>query len=128
MKLTQGESIPALKAILKAKIDQQAESVRLQFITGGSGQAMVYQQKEMEAQRYFQDGTIGAHIQAEATATGASVSDVATMVVAMAAQWLAVSAKIEGARMGAKAAVDAATQPGPIRQAAAVDWEAVLSS
>jgi hypothetical protein len=47
-------SLDQLKADLKTDIDNQAEGVRLLYITPGAGQAMTYQQKSDEAARYIE--------------------------------------------------------------------------
>ena len=99
---------------MAARIDAAAETTRLKYITGGSGQAMVYQQKVDEAKAY-QAGVAPVDadypiLQAEAAATGTTLYALATAVMAVTGQWIALAAQIEGLRMGAKkAATDALT-------------------
>ena len=45
----------------KQQIDAEAEHVRMQFITPGSGQAMSYQEKTREAQRYVDSNGAGEY-------------------------------------------------------------------
>jgi len=107
-------------------IDAAAGEARLRFITSVPGQEAVYLLKLQEAQAYLAahagdpDADVPPHIAAEATATGQTAVDVATMVVGLASYWNGtISPAIEGARMGGKAAVAAAT---------GVDDEATLAA
>ena len=87
-------------------IDESAELVRGRYITLGSGQAMVYQQKKLEAEMVTQDLEINPalvpHIAFEAALNQISLLDQAAIVLTMAEQWKMVSAYIESARLGAK--------------------------
>lgn len=100
----------ALKEGLKANVDVQAERERHKYITSGSGQAMTYQAKAAEAQRYAD--TAGADeypfLSLEVGITGATLADVATVVLAMHNQWQVIGGEIEQARLSAKAQIDAA--------------------
>lgn len=101
-----------LKTSLKAQIDADAETERLKYITPGAGQAMAYLQKAMEATAYLAatdpDPADYPLLAAEVGITGDTIADVATVVNAHYQAWRAIGAAIEQARLGAKAAVDAA--------------------
>jgi hypothetical protein len=120
--------IAVLKADALRQIDVSAENYRLQFLTGGSGQAMAYQQKLDEARAKIANPSIAdasiPHIVAEAEATGMSKTDKAAQIVATFEAWQQISATIEGRRAAAKQAVEAASTPETVTAAAAVDWSA----
>lgn len=101
-----------LKASLKAQIDADAEAQRLKYITPGAGQSMAYLQKAMEATAYLAatdpDPADYPLLAAEVGITGDTIADVAAVVDAHYQAWRVIGAAIEQARLGAKAAVDAA--------------------
>ncbi|OOG61996.1 hypothetical protein B0E45_31820 [Sinorhizobium sp. A49] len=116
----------ALKADAIARIDREAERYRLNFITGGSGQTMAYQQKLAESRAAIagppaHESEI-AHIVAEAALDGVSVAAKAAEIIATFEQWQIVSAGIEVKRLGAKKAVAAAETAAAVNAAAHVDW------
>lgn len=119
-------SLVALRAAAKAEVDLSAEAYRLTFITAGSGQAMAYQEKLLEAKAFLADPSLTAaecpHLYAEVGITGETAEAVAQVVVGMHAAWQFVSAAIEHKRLAAKAAIDAAETPEAISAAADVDW------
>lgn len=103
--------LPAAVARARAAVDAAAEAARLTWITPGSGQAMVYQAKVEEAADLVGRGGGNAEdyplLAASIGIEGATVADVAAAVLAVRAQWLALAAAIERARLGAKHALDA---------------------
>ena len=103
----------ALKSTLKTAIDQAAEAERLNYITGGAGQAMTYSQKADEAQRYLAaaDPKPADYplLSAEVGITAADIVGVAAVVDAAYRKWQVIGAAIEAVRLGTKAAIDAAT-------------------
>ena len=105
----------ARKAAAIAEIDRQAEAARLRFITDGAGQAAVYLAKSNEADRYALDGSPDAGdyplMAASIGIEGETLADVVAIVVATRAGWLTAAAAIEAARLGAKAAVAALSDP-----------------
>lgn len=119
------------KASALRAIDQAAEAARQLFITPGAGQAMAYQHKLEEA-RALQallaaQGEPGRaaypHLAAEIGVTGADLAGVADAVLSRAATWTGASATIEGLRLGAKAAVNAADTVAAVQVAAAgIAW------
>jgi hypothetical protein len=124
---TSPADIAVIRAYLSAGIDAQAEAVRSQFITPGSGQAMTYLNKQAEALAYLaDDGASVPMLQAEAAAIGVTIADLAAVVVAQAEAWLLVGGRIEAARRAAKIAVNAAANLNDIKAASQVDWPAVI--
>lgn len=115
-----------LRAAAKAKVDAAAETARLAYVTPGSAQAMVYEQKFAEAQAFLADPTLtdaaAPHLYSEVGITAGTVAEVAGVIIAMRSLWLVKSSQIEAARLGAKAAIDAATSPAAIDAAAEVVW------
>lgn len=114
-------------------IDQAAEEARKAFITAGSGQAMVYQVKEKEAEAAQAVIDAGGelvtadypHLAAEVGVTAGDLAGVAATVLAKAAAWRQVSAAIEGQRLAAKAAVAAAVaadDPEAVEAAKVIAW------
>lgn len=120
-------SLEGLRAAAIASVDAAAEAYRRTFITGGSGQAMAYQQKLEEAKAYLADTSLTAaecpHIFAEVGITGESAEAVSQVVVGMHATWQVKSAQIERKRLAAKAAVDASETAEAISAAAKIDWD-----
>lgn len=97
----------------KSTIDAEAERQRLRWITPGAGQAMTYQAKVDEARALAVDGEEAdpAHypmLSAEIGITGATLQEVAGVVIGAYQQWQAIGAAIEAARLGGKRAVDLA--------------------
>lgn len=107
-----------MKGKAEARIDAMAEECRGKFITLGAGQAMIYWQKEREADLILADPTIDPalvpHLALEANAAGITRLDLATVVKAKATEWLSASPPIEGTRLATKAAIRAATTPAEI--------------
>lgn len=101
-----------LKVAALRAIDTQAENTRLQFITPGAGQSMVYQRKVQEAETLALDNNPdAAHyplLTAEVGITGETLQEVAATVLAKRDQWLAVAALIERTRLLAKTDIQAA--------------------
>ncbi|EJL57978.1 hypothetical protein PMI09_00683 [Rhizobium sp. CF122] len=124
--------LSAIKASLKASVDAAAESERLKYITGGSGQAMTYQQKAEEAKRYTAVVEAGGTppepagfplLSAEVGITAPTLGDVAAVVNGAFLQWQIIGGAIEAVRLGTKAAIDAATTEAAAEAAAgAANW------
>jgi len=102
----------AAKAANILTIDSLAETQRLTFITGGSGQSLTYQEKADDAQAYKDasypvDLTGYPFVQAEVNATG-NTSTVATDdILAARGAWIVKGAAIEELRIKAKIDVNA---------------------
>jgi hypothetical protein len=117
-----------VRAFLTNKIDNQAGIVRSMFITNVAGQDLTYVWKTNEAKAWTADAdqTLFPFLNAEATATGDSVSSVRNLVLTTAAQFVGIGAPIEGARMGAKKAVTDATNIKDMVAGATVNWAAII--
>jgi hypothetical protein len=116
-------NLDALRTYKQNEIDAQAEAERLKYITAGYGQAMTYMAKNAEALGYLANNAYPTpFLTAEAAATGTTVAALALVVRDAAIAWQAAGAQIEALRMGAKAAIAAATDFVEIAAAATVDW------
>ncbi len=119
-------NLDTLKTALKRGVDGTAERERMRYITGGAGQAMTYQRKADEARACLADENPQPAdypmLSAEIGITAATLAGVAEVVNAAYEAWLMIGARIEAARLGAKAAIDAATTAEDARTAAAVSW------
>lgn len=121
------DELAVQKADLKARIDAVAETERLKYITPGAGQAMTYQQKAAEAAACLvdtnPDPTDYPLLAAEIGITGASLAEVAQTVYDAHQAWRVIGAQIEAARLGGKAAIDAAETAEDAQAAfGAVTW------
>lgn len=116
--------LAAVRAFYALRVDVAAELYREQFITPGAGQAMTYQRKEAEARAWTSGGdpATAPFIAAEATARGMTIDALAAEIIVAADAWSHIGARIEGARMGAKAAIATAMTVPAIAAGAAVDW------
>lgn len=113
------------RAAAKQAIDAEAERCRLQWITGGSGQAMVYQAKRDEAARYLAEGGDPAGYPILSASVGieaADVAGVAALVAGTTAAWTSIAASIERLRLTAKKAVGLATTWAEINAALEIGW------
>ncbi len=104
-------SLEQEKAIALNYLDNIAGSTRLRFITEVPGQQAVYITKLEECKAYLADNNIvGPYLQAEASATGQSLHDTASYVIAVSNYWNSViGPTIEATRRKAKIDVAAAT-------------------
>lgn len=104
--------LDALKLVLKANIDAEAEAQRLKYITPGSGQAMTYVRKveQAKAAQAHADPQPGDYplLDASVGLDGADILAVAASVLAMDAAWEQIGTAIEKARLSAKKAIDLA--------------------
>lgn len=115
--------LSAAKKQAKRMVDRQAEGERLQFLTPGVGQAMVYMEKLEEA-RAWERGEEGDFplLRAEDRPIAAVVAD----VLKQAAAWKAAAADIEGRRLGAKREIEAAANVDAVEAAlVARNWLAI---
>ncbi|WP_210339127.1 hypothetical protein [Ensifer sp. ENS04] len=125
-RLSLSKNITALRLAATMAIDTAAEQERGKYLTLGSGQAMVYDQKRREAEEFIanpeiSDGEI-PHLVAEAAKNQISKYDQAVIYLTMRQQWLTISPIIETKRLAAKSAVAAAQTPTEIEQAQIIDW------
>ena len=126
MQLKLSKNLIPLKSAALIDIDRQAETVRARFVTPGSAQTMVYDQKRTEADLYMADPETPTHLLphllAEAAMNGITPFEQAVEYLTMQQLWLTVSPVIEMRRLGAKHAVGAAQTPAAIEAARNVSW------
>lgn len=127
-------SLEEVKAAALVRIDAEAEAERLQHVTPGAGQAMVYLAKEAQARACLSEVdpdpqdypllacTIGIERHPITGEEATTVQEVAAIVIAVAGGWAAVAAAIEAARLGAKAAVEGAETAGEIEALFPIAW------
>tara|TARA_R110000772_G_scaffold223785_2_gene334376 strand:+ start:52 stop:573 length:522 start_codon:yes stop_codon:yes gene_type:complete len=129
-------ALPKYKTDMKTKVDSDAETYRLNFITAGDGMAMTYREKFEQAKSANAAGQV--EVDALYAATGiatyptlaasvgieaATIWDVAQLVIGKAEAWADLSYLIEKSRLSGKAAIDAATTDVEVRAAYdAVTW------
>ena len=124
-----------LDADLLARIDADAGVFRARFITSIPGQTATYLAKEDEARRWLSAIAAGdtpdpqafPFLAATADGRALEIADAAELIVATADSWRNLGAAIEGRRERAKREVREATTCEAKREAAAVDWEALLT-
>lgn len=101
-----------------AVVDAAAETARLLFLTPGAGQAMTYQQKEVEADAILSDGAPSAtdypFLAACIGVDGDTLAEVGSVIRARRDAWVLAGAQIEQTRLHAKQAIRAATTPAEI--------------
>lgn len=98
----------ALEQLLRT-VDGKAEAIRLQYITPGYGQAMTYINKLAEAKAFKSDPKgVFPLLQASVGIEGATIDDVASLVMKTSSQWETLAASIENVRLGTKAKISAA--------------------
>ena len=110
-------------------VNHDAGQFRLRFITDVPGQGESYITKEEEAKAWTAgaDPSAFPFLAAEAMYTATPIADVVSLVLATAAGWRALAAKIEGRRRGAMVELAAATNVAAMVRASAVDWAALLA-
>lgn len=118
------EPIESIRARARLMVDAEAEAARLRWITPGSGQAMVYQQKAAEARDHMSGGAgPWPHLDAELGVTGTTLADVAARVLSQESVWRTASAEIEAIRLGAKRDIGQADTKDTVEAVvAAVAW------
>jgi hypothetical protein len=108
----------AAQAAARDRINRLAGEARRPFITDIAGQEMIYLGKEAEARAYLADPAPDPAdypmLMAEVGLTAATPGQLAQLWLQMGAIWRQVAAAIEGARMTALIAVDAAATESAI--------------
>lgn len=120
-------SLSSIQSASGAQIDAAAERCRGQFITTGLGQMLVYQAKAAQAAAFLAAYPTDAAaasaainpnnwplLQDEVGITGRDLWSVAVAVTEIQGGWLVIAAMIEQMRLGAKAAINAATSAAVI--------------
>lgn len=113
--------IPVTKDDAKKSIDDSAETARLRYITGGSGQALTYEQKGEEAADYVAAGypAMGSppeypFVNADAIAYGITHTEAADQIITLKSFWTMAGVQIEQHRLSGKVAVEAAVNEAAI--------------
>jgi hypothetical protein len=118
-------------AYYHARIDADAEAIRLQYITPGSGQTLTYLRKLDAARGYLAGAPLTdaqmARITHEAARLNVTAEQAAESLVAIGDTWDALDAALDNARLVAKQAITDATSILEQDNAAQVDWVAVLA-
>ena len=111
-------TLDQLKALASRRIDINAERARQVWATGGELQSLVYSEKRREAETFDADPAPNAAsyplLSAEIGLTGATLADVAAVVLEKSAAWTQAAAAIERIRVGAKKGIAAATDQAGI--------------
>lgn len=126
-------SFAEIKTTLEARVDAEAEGVRLRYITPGAGMAMTYQEKKDQALAVLQIGEAAANalanhgaaefptLSASVPVEAASLWAAAQLVMSRYEAWAALSRQIELARLTGKKAI----RDAPDADAARAAYQAV---
>ncbi len=111
------EALAAAQESALSRIDAMAEAERAKYITPGSGQALVYQRKLVEAGAAL-SGDAGPfpHLEAEIGVTAPTLEAVARSILSMEENWVQISAALEGVRLTTKVLVRNSTNVDGIKQ------------
>jgi hypothetical protein len=117
-----------LKQRASANVGATAELARHRFVTPGEAKSMSYMQKANEARAWsVNSSAVTPILAAEAAVRGMSMTELATEILEMEAAWIAAEAQINAAEMGAKQAIQSATNIAQIVAAGSIDWDTVTS-
>lgn len=119
-----------VKTVLSKIVDEQAEAIRLQFITAGAGQAMTYEAKRTESRRWVIAGEPRQPVAEDYPLAAARAARRSVSIVSVlsewrdrAAEWVMLAAFVENAREGGKEAIAGASSVSEaIAAHAAIDW------
>jgi hypothetical protein len=121
-----GPTLAEVKLHLRFLVDGEAERERLKYVTDGAGQALVYEAKRSEVNRWRAAGSpvaLDAAMYPWASARAArrevSAHDVMVDWAAQVDAWVTIGVAIENVREGAKESIAAASTEGAAR---AVTW------
>lgn len=113
------------------RVNSAIGDVRAQFITQITGQEIVYQHKEAEAEAYLSDPSPDISnypfIAAEVGLTGDTAADVAETYARMAGDWRTIGSALERIRIGALNAIEAAPDTEAVESAEAVFSESLAA-
>ena len=119
-----GQNLNVCKATAIARINAASGLARQQFITTCPGQDMIYIAKEREALAYLAaptaDLTAYPLLAAEIGVTAPTAWELAQVWANVSVYWRGVAARIEGVRMRAIAAIEAAADPKVVAEVSTV--------
>lgn len=111
-------TLAAAKSMAYIYADQEVGSKRKEYITSVPGQEMTYAEKSAEVKLYrLNDPGPFPFLEAEASATGTTVEDLATLIETTRALWVQVGSALEAVRRGFIVATNNATTVSEIRTA-----------
>lgn len=99
-----------VKTELKNRIDRDAESERMKYLTSGAGQAQEYQEALQQAKGYTADSVYTPVDMLQASINAGEAVDLAgaaTLIIGRYDAWRAIGAGIREKRLTGKAAIDA---------------------
>lgn len=111
------ERLAARKIDAKQAVDNAAGATRARFVTSAAYQETVYRLKQEQAQAYADAGYTGDApplVQSEADAQEITAQAAADFILATAAGWIAVVARIETIRRTAIRQIEAASDPAVV--------------
>lgn len=124
MRVTGTKDLGALRSAAKMTIDVESEKIRNhpQLLSPGSGMALVYKEKHLEALAYAADPESYVEgdyplLEASVGIESENIQQQAQIVLYMANLWKSPAAEIEKVRLGTKMAVDEARTPAGIEAA-----------
>ena len=121
------KKLETVKEALVKRLNDAAETQRQKYVTAGSVQSMVYQQKLTEAKTFATDRSPSAAryplLSASVGTEARTLADVAALVTQAASQWIPIVAEIEKKRLSGKAAIVKALDVDSALQAfSSVTW------
>jgi len=129
-----GPSLATAQASLMARVDADAETARLRYITAGAGMAMTYAEKKDQALAVLQMGEAAANalanngaaefptLSASVPLEAPSLYAAAQLVIGKYEQWAALSRVIETTRLAGKKSISDASDVASARAA----YEAIV--
>jgi len=111
--------LATVQASLCSSVDADAENVRLQYITPGSGQMGIYILKYNEAREIVANTSLGSNTSLtystyplNAASIGlsgiATINDAANITITQYSAWIGLAAQVESVRLSSKASINAA--------------------
>lgn len=119
--------LASMKAAAQAAVSEDAESIRMRFITPGAGKALAYQEKAAQARAFLADvsPTQAKYplIYAEVGITAENATAVATVIDGKYQQFRAIEAAIARVELGARKAIRDAAREEDVRAVlAGIAW------
>jgi hypothetical protein len=112
------DSLEEAKVAAGKRIDEEAEEVRLKYLTPGAGQAMEYMEARAEAERYLLDPSGDfPFLQSDITAGYATtLTEAATNILIATNLWKAMGSQIRDLRLEGKKAISMALTQKEVAQ------------